>query len=202
MRVLITAGGTREAIDGVRFITNASSGKTGEAIADALNAAGHEVVLIRANRSVSELDEACRTALGAERFDLIVHSAAVSDFVVEAVVLNGVKFPAPFLGKIGSGSRLSLDLVPGKKILPELKSYSQNPDIQLVGFKLTDGASESEIRAAVNKVLSAGADLVVHNDLRAMATLRATLWDNTGPKEKLPTLLDLCRALVRYADSV
>ncbi len=202
MKVLVTAGGTREPIDGVRFITNASSGKTGAAIAEALNAAGHEAVLIRANRSVSELDEACRKALGAERFDLVIHSAAVSDFVVSAVIIDGIKFPAPFLGKIGSGSTLSIDLVPGKKIISELKSYSQNPKIKLIGFKLTDNANESETQAAVNKILHAGADLVVHNDLKTMATLRATLWDSTGPKEKLPTLSDLCAALVRYADSV
>jgi phosphopantothenoylcysteine synthetase/decarboxylase len=202
MRVLVTAGGTREAIDGVRFITNASSGRTGAAIAEALEAAGHGVLLIQANRSVSELDDACRTALSESHFELVIHSAAVSDFVVRSLTIDGVKYPAPFTGKIGSGSTLSVELTPGKKILPELKTYSQNPELKLVGFKLTDGASETEIRAAVEKVLSAGADLVVHNDLRAMSVLRATLWDRTGPTERLATLADLCAALVRYAGGV
>jgi phosphopantothenoylcysteine synthetase/decarboxylase len=202
MRVLITAGGTREPIDGVRFITNSSSGKTGAAIAETLEAAGHTVVLIPANRSVSELDNACQSALSGSHIDLVIHSAAVSDFVVRALTIDGVTHPAPFTGKIGSGSTLSVELTPGKKILPELKTYSQNPDVKLVGFKLTDGASEAEIRAAVEKVLRAGADLVVHNDLKTMATLRATLWDKSGPREKLPTLSDLCAALVRYAGEV
>jgi phosphopantothenoylcysteine synthetase/decarboxylase len=202
VHVLITAGGTREPIDGVRFITNLSSGKTGVAIAEAVQSAGHEVTLIHASTSVAELDAACREALSARHIDLIIHAAAVSDFVVEAVIVDGVRHPAPVTGKLSSSTRLSIDLVPGKKILPELKGYSQNPDVRLVGFKLTDGATEGEVEAAVRKVLAAGADLVVQNDLQTMATVRATLWDSNGPQEALPTLLDLCGALIRYAESV
>lgn len=202
MNVLITAGGTREPIDGVRFITNMSSGKTGVAIGEVFENAGHTVTLLRAEKSVAELDAACREALSSASFDLIIHSAAISDFVVEAVVVNGVRYPAPITGKLSSASKLSIDLAPGKKILPELKGYSQNPNVRLVGFKLTDGATESEIKTAVEKVLASGADLVVQNDLKTMRHTRATLWTTDGPQEACPTLSDLCSALLRYAEAI
>ncbi|MGC4045926.1 MAG: phosphopantothenoylcysteine decarboxylase [Armatimonas sp.] len=198
----MTAGGTREPIDGVRFITNMSSGKTGVAIGEAFERAGHSVTLIRAERSVAELDAACKDALRSTPIDLIIHSAAISDFVVEAVTINGVRHPVPVTGKLSSATGLSIDLVPGKKILPELKGYSQNPNVRLVGFKLTDGATESEIKAAVEKVLASGADLVVQNDLKTMHQTRATLWNTSGPQEACPTLPNLCEALLRYAENV
>ena len=213
MRVLITSGGTREPIDGVRVIANSSTGATGAALADALFLAGFEVTLLRAEFAVipdqlvrrktfvtvRDLDTICYELLSREHFDVMIHAAAVSDFVVEAVTVDGVRYPAPLSGKLSSAQKLSLELVPGKKILPELKGYSRNPAMKLIGFKLTDGASESEIAKAVGKVLVAGADLVVHNDQQTMDHVRAVLWDASGPGKSLPNLLMLCEALVRYA---
>jgi phosphopantothenoylcysteine synthetase/decarboxylase len=216
MRVLVTSGGTREPIDGVRVIANSSTGATGAALADAFWQAGFTVTLVRAKHSVApecpvqehffvtvaDLDAACDELLSHEHFDLVIHAAAVSDFVVESVTVDGVRYPAPLTGKLHSTSRLSIDLMPGKKILPELKGYSQNPKLRLIGFKLTDGASDEEIRQAVAKVLAAGADLVVQNDQQTMAMTRAVLWDSHGPGKPLPTLLTLCDALVGYAKAL
>ena len=213
MNVLVTSGGTREPIDGVRVIANSSTGATGAAIADALANAGFSVTLLRAKNSIApnmtveerffvtvrDLDALCLELLSTQHYDLVVHAAAVSDFVVESVVVDGQRRATPLTGKLSSASRLSVELVPGKKILPELKSYSHNPAIKLVGFKLTDGASAEEIRSAVTKVLASGADLVVHNDQQTMAQTRAVLWDAHGPGEPLPNLLTLCDALVGYA---
>jgi phosphopantothenoylcysteine synthetase/decarboxylase len=214
--VLITSGGTREPIDGVRVIANSSTGATGAALADAFHMPGFDVTLLRAKSSaipqqpvrqetfttVADLDSACHELLSSEHFDLVIHAAAVSDFVVESVTVDGVRHPAPLIGKLSSASKLSVALVPGKKILPELKGYSRNPALKLVGFKLTDGASEAEIEAAVTKVLKSGADLVVHNDQQTMAKTRAVLWDAYGPGEPLPDLLTLCTTLVRYAKAL
>ncbi len=94
MRVLITAGPTRTYIDPVRFITNASSGKMGYAIARAALAAGHEVVLLTGPVSlrkpagakvvpfitVEELREAMNAHFDA--CDALVMAAAVGDFAV------------------------------------------------------------------------------------------------------------------------
>ena len=198
----MTAGGTREPIDGVRVLANASTGETGRAIADAFFQEGCAVTLLRADSTVHDLDAACFRLLSTEHFDLMIHAAAVSDFVVESVTVGGVRHATPLTGKLPSSSKLTLELVPGKKILPELKGYSRNPSLRLVGFKLTDGASEAEIREAVGNVLAAGADRVVHNDQQTMAKTRAVLWDVNGPGAPLPDLAALCDALVGYAKTL
>nr|WP_309695725.1 phosphopantothenoylcysteine decarboxylase [Armatimonas sp.] len=216
MRVLITSGGTREPIDGVRVIANSSTGATGAALAAAFCKAGFTVTLLRARHSVapnltvteqffvtvSDLDSACQELLGSQDFDLMIHAAAVSDFVLQAVTVDGVRHAAPLTGKLSSTHRLSIELMPGKKILPELKGYSRNPNVRLVGFKLTEGASEAEIREAVAKVLAAGADLVVHNDQQTMETTRAVLWDAHGPGEPIPDLSTLSTHLIGYAKAL
>ncbi|WP_395145760.1 phosphopantothenoylcysteine decarboxylase [Armatimonas sp.] len=216
MRVLITSGGTREPIDGVRVIANSSTGATGAALADAFCKAGFTVTLLRAQHStgpnltvteqffvtVADLDSACFELLSTQHFDLVVHAAAVSDFVVESVMRDGVRHAAPLTGKLSSASKLSVELVPGKKILPELKGYSRNPNLRLIGFKLTDGASPEEIRHAVEKVLASGADLVVQNDQQTMKTIRAVLWDAQGPGEPLPDLITLSTHLIGYAKAL
>ncbi|HET7535081.1 MAG TPA: bifunctional phosphopantothenoylcysteine decarboxylase/phosphopantothenate--cysteine ligase CoaBC, partial [Candidatus Didemnitutus sp.] len=93
LRVLVTAGGTAEPIDGVRVLTNTSTGGTGADIATHLERRGHEVVLLRARNaarpaapcreeqfeSYAELDAALMHLLGTERFDAVIHAAAVSD---------------------------------------------------------------------------------------------------------------------------
>jgi phosphopantothenoylcysteine synthetase/decarboxylase len=182
--VLITAGGTREPIDGVRFITNFSSGTTGAALADAFVDAGWEVTLLRARdarqpasaavhqvtyASVADLDEACRTLLAGERYDAVIHAAAVSDFVVAAVTVDGVRHPAPLVGKLDSAKSLSIELEPSPKILPKLRGYAGHDDVVVIGFKLTNGATPAEAAdAVVRQLTTAGVDAVVHNDLTQM----------------------------------
>ena len=222
-KILITSGGTREPIDGVRVIANSSTGATGVALADAFLKAGFAVTLLRARQSVAplslfwenensmqecffitsnDLDKQCQDLLSASAFDLVIHAAAVSDFVVEAIHLSGVRYPAPVSHKLPSTNNLTIDLVPGKKILPHLKIYSEDachPAPLLIGFKLTQGANEAEIRVAVEKVLEAGADLVVHNDTETMQETRAVLWDTKGPSSPLRDTPALCDALIGYA---
>ena len=215
MRVLITAGGTREAIDGVRFVTNASTGKTGAFLADFFAESGGDVTLLRASSalpatdtsvktdtfvSVADLDRACREILGAEEFTLVIHAAAVSDFVVSGVTVDGSFYPAPLSGKLDSAKKLSVELTPGPKILPKLKTYSKNPNLVLVGFKLTDGATDSGVQTAVKRVLSGGADFVVHNEVKDVAgqtDRRASLWDAAGRVQIAPDEAALARLLLR-----
>ena len=183
MNVLITSGGTREPIDGVRFITNFSSGTTGAALADNFAAAGCGVTLLRAIDaakpsdprirlasfgSVLELDRACARLLDEQRYDAIIHAAAVSDFVVDAVIVDGVRHQAPLTGKLDSAVALSVELRPSPKILPKLKGYAGGA-ARLIGFKLTNGASAGVALAAVRAQLDrTDVDFVVHNDLTEM----------------------------------
>ena len=216
MKILITSGGTREPIDGVRVIANHSTGYTGAQLADAFTHAGDTVTLLCAVGAarplddgieqltfvtVNDLDTGCAKLLAERDFDLMVHAAAVSDFVVSAVVVNGQRYPAPITHKLDSTQSLSVELKPGKKILSHLKSYSKNPALKLVGFKLTDGANEDEMRVAVEKLLDAGADLVVHNDVQQMHTLRATIWSHVAERVKLNTMADLAAYLIQFSKS-
>ena len=213
---LVTAGGTREPIDGVRFITNFSSGTTGASLADAFAAAGWEVTLVRARdamrptsaavaqvsySSVADLDDACRRELAQRSYDVVVHAAAVSDFVVGAIVVDGVRHDAPLAGKLDSAHGLSVELVPSPKILPRLRGYSRNDAVVVVGFKLTNGATTDEATTAVRRQFeTAGVDAVVHNDLTEMDHAHdrhvATLWIAGEPAARAASNAELAALLV------
>ena len=221
-RVLVTAGGTREPIDGVRCIANFSSGRTGAVIADAFAAAGWDVVhvhavdAVRATHpdvvgvrygSVADLDTACREVLaGVVRVDVVVHASAVSDFVVDAVVVDGDRHAAPLVGKLDSAKKLSIELVPAPKILPRLKGYSTHGEPLLVGFKLTNGASAEAREAAVAAQFDRSpVDVVVHNDLTEMDHRvdrhRATVRFRSGEVVTVTTNAELAAALIALADT-
>jgi len=179
-RVLITAGGTREPIDTVRFIGNLSSGRTASRLADELTAAGHRVTWLGAEdaagprlscqmkrfSSYADLASALQTLLAGSDFDVVIHAAAVSDFSV-AGVLHADGSPLDNRsGKLSSGADLLLRLQPNPKLLDRIRGWSKNPDVRLIGFKLTDGADLQQRLAAVKKQFDeSGANAVVHNDL-------------------------------------
>ena len=179
MRVLVTSGGTAEPIDGVRVLTNASTGRTGTEIAGRMARGGHEVVILRARgsspapagcrdetfTSFAELDRALGRILSSGRFDAVVHAAAVSDFGVEEV-LDGATGRPTAPGKLGSGSAPVIRLRPNPKLVDGLRSRSLNGSVRIVAFKLTRGEDRDGALRAVGSLLAhSGADLVVHNDL-------------------------------------
>lgn len=179
MRVLITSGGTAEPIDGIRVLTNASTGRTGAGIAERMARCGHEVVFLRAADSVAapagcrgetfssfaDLDGALARILTSEHFDAVVHAAAVSDFGVEEVLVSGESRP-PGRGKIASGTAPVLRLRPNPKLVDSLRSRSRNDAVKIVAFKLTHGEERDQVVRAVNSLLGhSGADIVVQNDL-------------------------------------
>ncbi len=182
LRVLVTAGGTAEPIDGVRVLTNTSTGATGALIASHFSRCGHEAVLLCAKNAArpdapgreevfgtfAELDQALGRLLGAERFDAVIHAAAVGDFGIEAVETEGV-LPATGEAKLDSDTRPLLRLRPHAKLVDTLRARSVAP-LRVVAFKLTSGAEEAQAAAEVRALLArSGADYVVHNDLRARA---------------------------------
>jgi phosphopantothenoylcysteine synthetase/decarboxylase len=198
-RVLITSGGTTEPIDGVRVLANTSTGATGAMLADTFARRGHAVTLLRARTargvntgcrevtfdSFADLDAALHAELGAQDYDVVIHAAAVSDFSVHAIEIDGVARP-PGAGKMGSEVAPVLKLRRNPKLLDTLRARSRNSDIRVVAFKLTRGASPDEVRRAVGTVLAAGtADFVVHNDLdaRTATAFPAEIWpaDGGGP---------------------
>jgi phosphopantothenoylcysteine decarboxylase/phosphopantothenate--cysteine ligase len=167
-RTLVTAGGTREPIDAVRFLGNRSSGRMGFAIADAARARGSEVVVIAANVSLprgagvryvdvttaAELAAACEREFDAA--DVLVMCAAVADFRPAAV--------AP--GKIAKGGaeHLALELEATEDVLAALSSRRRDGQT-LVGFAAEHG--DGALGRAREKLVHKRLDAIVCNDVSA-----------------------------------
>jgi len=167
LRVLISAGGTREPIDAVRFIGNRSSGRMGFALAEAAKRRGANVTVVAANVSLpraagieyvdvgsaAELAEACSAHFDA--CDVLIMAAAVADYRPQAA--HGGK-----LKKDQTGEELSLRLVRTTDVLSSLADR-RRPGQLLVGFAAEhgDGALEYGRGKLVRKKL----DAVVVNDV-------------------------------------
>jgi phosphopantothenoylcysteine decarboxylase/phosphopantothenate--cysteine ligase len=170
-RVLVTAGGTREPLDPVRFIGNRSSGRQGVAIARAAAARGADVVLVVANiddgvldadpagitvRHVSttaELREA--TLAEAPAVDLIVMAAAVADYRPETVAEGKIK-------KETQGDVLELRLVRNPDILKELTA-GRRAGQTIVGFAAETAEGEQLLELGRAKAARKGVDYLVIN---------------------------------------
>lgn len=196
-KILVTSGGTREAIDGVRAITNTSTGTTGARLTDELLGKGHEVVYLHAesatlpsNRSAllrmrsftdfASLNAAMIEELGESRFDAVIHAAAVSDYSVSAIRTQTATLPAPVHGKIDSSGGVSVELERNPKIVDAIKKISLNPDVKVAAFKLTN-SKDSILRERAIRDLAGHAkpDLIVHNDLNEIGGGQHpfTLWN-------------------------
>ena len=181
MRVLFTAGGTEEALDGVRRLANTSTGATGLTLARAFAANGAEVVLLHAAgvdvsgvpaetesfRTFDDLATLLERQLASRHFDAVVHLAAVSDYSLASIEIDGQEIEPGEQGKIGSGHELVLRLAPNPKLIDRLRTWSRNPNLRVVGFKLTDNPDPAVRLARVRALFDrASADIVVHNDIR------------------------------------
>ncbi len=180
LRVLVTSGGTAESLDGVRVLTNTSTGQTGAGLAEHFTRCGHAVTLLRAATAVApaavprqetfssfgDLDDALGRLLGGEEYDIVIHAAAVGDFAIGAITVDGIVQPRG--AKLASTRPVLLELRPQPKLLAALRARSRNPGICIVAFKLTTGVAEAEARAAREALFAEAApDFVVHNDLAA-----------------------------------
>lgn len=170
MKILLTAGATREPIDAVRFLSNVSTGRTGAALADELAQRGHTVTLLHgaaailprhgmemeAFSSADDLRQRLKRRLAPGDFDAVVMAAAVADY--RPAEISGGKISSDALTR-------TLQLVRNEKILPQLKSFTARP-LRVIGFKLTVSADDAARRVAVASQFSTGGvDAVVHNDL-------------------------------------
>jgi phosphopantothenoylcysteine decarboxylase/phosphopantothenate--cysteine ligase len=163
LRVLVTAGGTREPIDSVRFIGNRSSGRMGMALAAAAARRGAEVTVVAANVSLPEpcgvkrIDVETTAELSyetVERFEtqhVLLMAAAPADFRTE-----------PITGKIKRQDSLNLNLQPTEDILA-LIAADRGEGQTVVGFAAEHGG-EAVTRARA-KLARKGADLIVLNDV-------------------------------------
>ncbi|MEO6987414.1 MAG: bifunctional phosphopantothenoylcysteine decarboxylase/phosphopantothenate--cysteine ligase CoaBC [Aquihabitans sp.] len=162
---LVTAGGTREPIDPVRFIGNRSSGKQGHALARAARRRGADVTLITTAPSGAPADVTVVAVETAdEMHDAVMSVADTSDVVVMAAAVADFKPVAVAVDKIKKADGTpDIRLVPTIDILATLGAQKR-PGQTLVGFAAETQDLESNARA---KLTAKGADLLVANDVSA-----------------------------------
>ena len=201
--IVVTAGGTAEPIDPVRFVGNRSSGKMGIAVAEEALDRGAAVTVILGNVSVepparariiraetgAEMQSALRALTPTEgpAFDVLVMAAAVADF----------RPRSPAERKVSRADGLSLDLESTPDLLAEVASrvgasasVSGNPRPILVGFAAETGSLDR----AAEKLRAKSVDLLVANDVAEPGsgfgtdTNRVTIYAADGPPDELPLL--------------
>jgi phosphopantothenoylcysteine decarboxylase/phosphopantothenate--cysteine ligase len=203
LHVVVTAGGTAEPIDPVRFVGNRSTGKMGVAVAEAALDRGAEVTLILGNASVeppvrahlaraetaAEMQAALRALTPPEgpRFDVLVMAAAVADFRPRSASDQ----------KVGRANGLTLQMDATPDLLAETaeraRTGSRGSGTRrpiLVGFAAETGS----LARAAEKLRNKGVDLFVANDVTepgsgfATDTNRVTIYSIDGSPEELPLM--------------
>jgi phosphopantothenoylcysteine decarboxylase/phosphopantothenate--cysteine ligase len=161
--VLITAGGTREALDPVRFLGNRSSGKMGYALAEAAQSRGAKVILISAPSAlyppahcdlvkVTTADEMRAAVLGRmPEATLVIKSAAVADYRPSMVAGQKMKRSGP----------MTIEFLPTEDILAEVVRQ-RRPGQLIVGFA---AETENQLENGRAKLLRKGVDAIVVNDV-------------------------------------
>jgi phosphopantothenoylcysteine decarboxylase/phosphopantothenate--cysteine ligase len=175
LQFLITAGGTREYIDPVRFISNASSGKMGYELARSVLLAGHNVTLITAPtnldapkeakvieiESAREMFEAVKDKFGG--CDCLIMTAAVSDYTPAKPARHKMK---------KSPGAITLKLKPTQDILKWAGTHKKQNQV-VVGFALED----RNIKAgAEHKMREKNLDMIIANTPAAIGSERCEAW--------------------------
>ncbi len=224
-RILITAGATREPIDGIRFITNHSTGRTGAELAAELAGFGWSVTYLHGQGAVKadvnkalefssykDLCEKLLAELGAYEYDAVIQCAAVSDYTVDEVShsdsLGGLNPSQLVDKKIPSGQDLILHLCPTAKLLPQLREFSRNENIRVIGFKLTLNSSREELLKAASSILDPTVDAIVANDWAELQAARVAgqadrhpgvvLFRSSSASATFATVPELAQVLVDF----
>ena len=174
--VVITAGGTREKIDDVRYVGNFSGGRLGHGVAKAYAELGYKVLLLAPNtvidryglpdgvehQAFNSTESLKQGLLSLKGVRLVLQAAAVSDYMPEITE-----------GKISSDQEeLVIKLKRTPKILPLLRDHFGS-EASIVGFKLLSGVSEQElINAALKQIATCQTNACVANDLQDIGEKR------------------------------
>jgi phosphopantothenoylcysteine decarboxylase/phosphopantothenate--cysteine ligase len=166
-KILITAGGTREKIDPVRYITNNSSGKMGIALANNASKRGADVTLVSTfpvkgdfknivTETAQEMEKAVKDNLYEQ--NCVIMAAAVSDYRVKKYSEQKIKKD--------SEDNLNIELVKNPDILKEISSISKEKQLEahpiIIGFC---AESENLIENAKTKIKNKGCDFIIANDI-------------------------------------
>jgi phosphopantothenate---cysteine ligase (CTP) len=191
MKLLVTTGNTQTPIDQVRCITNIFSGRTGTRIALEAVARGHDVRLMTSTpelinqlastgtdlqrltilpyRTFDELAHLMEDHIRDGKFDAVVHSAAVSDYLLEGIYADPNSTPIDQSGKISSKHEaLWMKLIPAPKLVDRIRSDWAFVG-KLITFKLEVNIDEEELKnRATAAMLRSNVDLIVANRQETM----------------------------------
>jgi phosphopantothenoylcysteine decarboxylase/phosphopantothenate--cysteine ligase len=212
--VVVTAGGTAEPIDPVRFIGNRSTGKMGAALAEAALARGARVTLVVGMTSVPLPGDAevVRVETTAEMKDAVLDLVENADVLVMAAAVADFRPTRPATTKLTRDQGLTIELEPTDDILAAAATAARavgarRPRTVLVGFAAETGSLDR----AAEKLRRKGVDLLVANDVAEIGsgfgtdTNRVTILAPDAPEQALPLLSKRAAAdaiLDRVADAL
>jgi phosphopantothenoylcysteine decarboxylase/phosphopantothenate--cysteine ligase len=161
--LLVTAGGTREAIDPVRYLGNRSSGKMGYAVAEAALARGARVILISGISPLAPPPgvEFVQITSSEEMRGAVVSRLSEATIVIKAAAVSDYRPRTQAVQKIKRREAIQLDLEPTADILAEVAAMRQ-PGTLVVGFA---AETEDHLQHGRDKLLRKGADALVLNDV-------------------------------------
>jgi phosphopantothenoylcysteine decarboxylase/phosphopantothenate--cysteine ligase len=161
--VLVTAGGTREALDPVRFLGNRSSGKMGYALAEAAQARGAKVILISGPSALypSARCELVKVTTAEEMRQAVLERMMEATLVIKAAAVADYRPLSVSEQKLKRTGPLTLELAPTEDILAEVVR-KRRPGQLIVGFA---AETENRMENGRAKLLRKGADAIVVNDV-------------------------------------
>jgi phosphopantothenoylcysteine decarboxylase/phosphopantothenate--cysteine ligase len=162
--ILITAGGTREPIDPVRFIGNRSSGKMGHALAEEAIARGANVILVTASTLPAPVGcTVIRVETAAQMSAAVFEHLHSSTIVIKAAAVADYQVATPLLSKLRRSGPMTLELLPTEDIVARAVT-ERRKDTLVIAFAAETENVEANARA---KLLRKGADAIVANDVSA-----------------------------------
>lgn len=212
MRILITAGGTREYIDPVRFISNASSGRMGYALARAALKAGHTVTLITAPTSLRVPDDAkvVRIETTTQMFEAVKKHFLWCDCLIMAAAVADYTPARPAKTKIKkTGTSITLKLKPTPDILKWASKHkhdgreTRNERRIVIGFALEDRALRTR---AEKKMNDKNLDMIVANSPMAIradnSSVQIKTPDSPWMKIENATKAAIAKKIIRLAEKL
>jgi len=169
--VLVTAGGTREALDPVRYLGNRSSGKMGYALAEAAQSRGAKVILISGPAALHPPShcEVVRVTTAQEMRDAVLERMTEATLVVKAAAVADYKPVMVSEQKLKRTGPLMLELAPTEDILAEVVKR-RRPGQLIIGFA---AETENRVENGRAKLLRKGADAIVVNQVSAGVGIEA-----------------------------
>jgi phosphopantothenate---cysteine ligase (CTP) len=172
MRIVITGGPSSEPIDGVRLITNQSTGELALLLARKIRKTGNDVALLLGRRSIfrtskaqffdtnEDLEHLLNEIAERKNVDAVLHAAALADFKVADILIEGEK---PGAAKISSAATaIQLRLVPKPKLIARLRQMF--PEAFIVGWKFElDGSRADAISKGIRQIAAHGTNACIVN---------------------------------------